>query len=946
MSTLPVDLAERGARIAESFPDLNHSAREEAVRVFALSDYAETTAIRLSDWFQAALNSGNFAEPFNLAVLQAACADLLGEVDDSTGAGSYAGAAFSAGEASSATAMTDLQKGLRIIRQRHQLWAVWRHCLGSATLEETTEACTVMADGLIDAALSRLYAWLAAERGTPMGAVSGDPQRMVVIAMGKLGARELNLSSDVDLMFCFPERGKTSEPTVSSGSRKKGGELNQQFFVRLGQQLIQALDPVTEDGFVFRVDMRLRPFGGSGPLALEFSGVEDYYTTQGRDWERYALMKARPCAGDIETGQTLLDDLRSFVYRRYLDFGAIDALREMKARLVADRKHPEDVKLGPGGIRDVEFSVQMQQMIWGGRETVLRSRRLLEVLNALPGLGHMDTAQAAMLERGYRFLRDTEHSIQAEGDRQTQRLPENDASRARLAACMDFDSYDDFLTALDGHRTAIAVVFDELLGSPEAESSRGQRVWNAPDELENLASAGFRRPQAAEEVLFGLMTARDRGAVSSEARSRLDTLMPNLIEDVLDQSDPDLALARVAPIIRAVLRRSAYLALLSENPHARAHFVELVGTSLWLAGALADHPAFFDSLLDERLLTMVPDRDELALALKTELAVAAGDFERSLEIMREFKSHHVFNVALAELRGTLPLMRVSDALTWLAEAMLGAALTLAWNENLERFPEHENERPFLIVGYGKLGGIELGPGSDLDVVFIHDLPVSASQFLHRLIRRLLHVLTAPTYNGTLYEIDTRLRPSGNAGTMVSSLEAFVDYQNKQAWTWEHQALVRARPVAGDPDLAARFEVVRRELLGQKRDRQELSEAVQSMRERMRAQLDADEEASNLKRGSGGIVDIEFVVQYLVLAHAHDHPALTEFTDNVRILDAVEVADLLPGTAATRLKEAYLGLRAEWHRSVLDIPDTERAVQTLSRYRDDVRAIWESVFNDG
>lgn len=933
MSTLREDLAKRGASAAESFADLKPAAREEAVRVFALSDFAAATANRQSGWFQAALNRGDFTRPFDRNILQAACVELLGE------------AGPAAGSLSAAAAMTSLQKGLRIIRQRHQLWIVWRHCSGAATLEETTEASSVLADVLIDAALSRLHERLAAERGMPTGAESGKAQQLVVIALGKLGARELNLSSDVDLMFCFAEPGRTGDPANPAGARN-GGELNQQYFVRLGQQLIQALDPVTEDGFVFRVDMRLRPFGGSGPLALDFTAMEDYYARQGRDWERYALMKARPCAGDLEAGRVLLDDLRNFVFRRYLDFGAIDALREMKARLVADRKHPEDVKLGPGGIRDVEFSVQMQQMIWGGREPLLRSRSLLGVLRVLPGLGHIEAARADMLEAGYRFLRDTEHSIQAEDDRQTQRLPENDLSRARLAACMGFDGYEAFRAALDRHRAVIAAVFDELLGSPEAEASRGQQIWNAPGALEEMADAGFRQPQAAEELLVGLATARDRGAVSSAARSRLDTLMPNLIEDVLDQPDPDLALARVAPILRAVLRRSAYLALLSENPHTRAHFVELVSTSLWLARNLAEHPAFFDSLLDERLLTMVPDRDELGLALEAELAVVDGDFERSLEIMREFKSHHVFNVALAELRGTLTLMRVSDALTWLAEAMLGAALNLAWNENVARFPEHEHERPFLIVGYGKLGGIELGPGSDLDVVFVHDLPATASQFLHRLVRRLLHVLTAPTYNGTLYEIDTRLRPSGNAGTMVSSLDAFVDYQQKQAWTWEHQALVRARPVAGDPALAARFAAARRELLGQPRDRQELSAAVQSMRQRMRGQLAADEQAWDLKRGSGGIVDIEFVVQYLVLAHAHDHPALTEYTDNVRILDAVEAAELLPGQAAARLKEAYLGLRAEWHRSVLDIPDTERAAETLSRYRDDVRAIWESVFSDG
>ena len=923
MNRLPERLQAGGAKAAGAFPGLSGALHRDATRVFALSEYALHVARQQNDWFLDALNGHGFADPFRQAEVRTACAELLADVRD----------------------MTALQRGLRLTRQRFQLWSVWRHCLGIASLEETTAGCSLLADELIDAALTRLYDWLCASRGVPAGAETGAPQQLVVLALGKLGAEELNLSSDVDLMFCYPEAGRTVE-LQSAGGRRAGGELNQQFFVRLGQQLISALDPVTADGFVFRVDMRLRPYGGSGPLALDFAGVEDYYATQGRDWERYALMKARPCAGDREAGRTLLEDLSPFVYRRYLDFGAIDALRGMKARLMADRQHPDDVKLGPGGIRDVEFSVQMQQMIWGGREKALRSPKLLEVLAALSDLGHLNREQARMLAQGYRFLRDTEHSLQAEADRQTQRLPTEELSRLRLAACMGFADYASFLAALDGHRTAIAAAFEELLGPQPEESSRGRSIWNLPGDQERLRDAGFRDPQAASGLLENLIAARDRASVSADARNRLDTLMPLLIEDVLAAGDPDLALARVMPTIRAVLRRSAYLALLSENPRTRAHFVEMVSASLWLAGRLADHPAFFDTLLGERVLTSVPDRDSLSGVLSGDLAGAEGDFERCLEILREFKSQHVFNVALAELQGTLSLMQVSDALTWLAEAVLEAALNLAWNDNLERFPGFAGERPFLIVGYGKLGGIELGPGSDLDLVFLHDLPASAGQFLHRLVRRLLHVLTVPTYNGTLYEIDTRLRPSGNAGTMVSSLQAFEKYQRDQAWAWEHQALVRARPVAGDTELAGEFQRIRRALLCLPRERPALAEAVRSMRARMRSQLPAEEEAVDVKRGSGGIVDIEFVVQYLVLAHAHHHPALAEFTDNVRILDAVDAAGLLPEGAAGRLKDAYLALRAEWHRSVLDIPDTERAAGVLASCREDVKAIWKSVFDDG
>ncbi len=912
MNTLPEDLLTRGRKGAAEFKLPDEHSLQAVTRVFALSDFAQSAARRQRAWFLNALDDHGFAEPPDEATFRADASKTLMDV----------------------LTMGDLQPALRQLRQRYQLWVVWRHCLGIATLEETATSCSLMADVLIDAALSCLSEWSIAQRGVPLSSESGERQSMVVIALGKLGAYELNLSSDVDLMFCYPERGAL-----------ESGELNQQFFVRLGQQLIQALDPVTEDGFVFRVDMRLRPYGNSGPLALDFSSIEDYFATQGRDWERYALMKARPCAGDLKAGERLLADLTPFVYRRYLDFGAIDALRTMKARLVADRQHPDDVKLGPGGIRDVEFSVQMQQMIWGGREASLRSSKLMLVIETLEELGHLTADQARALVAGYRFLRDTEHSLQAEADRQTQRLPESALGRIRLAVSRGYPDYQSFKVALDDHRQAITTVFENLLSPRPVSSSLGRLLWEHPHDSEQLAGCGFYDPDGAGELLNGLIKARDRPSVSAEARNRLDGLMPLLLEDIVATGSADRALSRVLPVVRAVLRRSAYLALLSENPHARAHFVELVTMSLWLGENLVSHPVFFDALLDERLLTIVPDRSALTTSLSRELAGTENDIEQALEVLREFKNHHLFNVALAELRGTLPLMRVSDALTFLAEALLIAALDIAWRDNLDRFPEHADERPFIVVGYGKLGGIELGPGSDLDLVFIHDLPPSAGPFLHRLARRLLHVLTVSTYNGTLYEIDTRLRPSGNAGTMVSSLEAFKDYQQNRAWAWEHQALVRARVVAGDPQLGRRFERLRRELLQQPRDGRILGEEVQKMRARISEHhTEGSTEDEDLKRASGGIVDIEFMVQYLVLAFAHNYPSLTEYTDNVRILDEVARLALLPVEVVERLRTAYLGLRAEWHRGVLDIPDSARAAQTLSRYREDVRTTWKLVFD--
>jgi len=910
--TLTGALADKAAQLYPRLETaLGRPPDDELAYVCTLSDFAAGMVLQDPQWLSRVRDEGWLRQPPARPRIEAAAREALRESAD----------------------MEALQHALRVQRNRFQLWIVWCHLAERAPLEETTAALSDLADVLIDQALEKVYAWACERDGEPRDG-AGQPQRLVVLALGKLGAGELNLSSDVDLIFAYPEAGETER-----------GKTNQQFFVRLGQQLITALDTVTADGFAFRVDMRLRPFGASGPLAMHFAAMEDYYVTHGRDWERYALIKARPCAGDRESGTELLAGLRPFVYRRYLDFGALDALRDMKARLYAERHDPDDLKLGPGGIRDVEFTAQVQQLVWGGRQRELQNARLLPVLDRLAELDHLDQQAAVHLAHGYQFLRNAEHSLQAEADQQTQTLPAQTLPRLRLARSLGFSDYDAFLEVLDAHRRRIAEVFADLIGEPESADSEGLQLWvkagEGTEQVEGLQQFGFEDAEQAAAQLDALVTARDRSNVGSVGRERLDRLMPRLL-DLLRQMDaPARALARVVPVLKAVMRRSAYLALLHENPATLSHFLSLASRSRWLAQELARHPAFFDALLDQRHLGALPDRQTLAGELREQVALAepAGP-ERVLDALREFKEHHVFNVALAEVRGTLPLMNASDYLTFLAEAMLDEALDLAWRENAERFPEFAEPRPFAIVGYGKLGGIELGPDSDLDVVFVHDLPGDAGQFLHRLVRRLLHILTVPTYLGALYEVDMRLRPSGRAGTMVSSLESFRDYQLNGAWVWEHQALVRARGVAGDAALLERFEAVRREILCLARDHAELKREVLNMRRRM-AEHHGEEEG--LKRGTGGIVDIEFMVQYLVLAHAHESPELAIFSDNMRILETAERLELLPGEIARNLREAYLALRSEWHRSVLDLPDNERAVEVLASHRDRVRGAWEWIF---
>jgi len=893
---------------------LDDRVRTALTRVLAVSEYVATVARAQPDWFVGFVAAG--------AGNRAPDPDLVGDALDTV------------------MDIDSLKREMRRLRARVMVHVIWREVLGLADFEETVASITRLAEQCIDAALSRLHAWAVARDGTPRGGETGAAQRLTVLALGKLGAAELNLSSDVDLVFAYPENGETDT----------GARNNQQFFVRLGQRLVQVLDDVTVDGFVFRVDMRLRPYGDSGALALHFDAMELYFQEQGRDWERYAWIRARPCAGDLAAGARLIETLSPFVFRRYLDFGAVQSLREMKSRIDAERSREsmrDDIKLGPGGIREVEFVVQMLQLIWAGREPVLKQTRMRALLQALVALRLMDEAQARSLGAAYLFLRNTEHKIQAIRDEQTQRLPAAEVDRARLAFAMGFDGWTGFVAVLDGHRREVARAFEALIGPAPAIADAAaafETLWREPDESQvaaQLAGLGFGDASALEHEVHRLRLARDRPWVGGEGRRRFDTLLPKLLAEMSERSRPGETLARLTPLFEAVMRRSSYFALLLENPRARSLLVELCAESRWIATELAAHPMLLDELLDASLLYTVADRAALEADLARRLANVT-ELERQIDVLRNFKEAHQFRVAACELRGILPLMKISDYLTYLAEAILTAALDIAWRLTAEGLPERLDARPFLVVGYGKLGGLELGPGSDLDLVFLHDLPDEEGRFLHRMVRRLLHILTARTQSGALYEVDTRLRPSGRRGTMVSSMAGFERYQREDAWVWEHQALVRARVVAGDRRLAAEFDRIRRDIICAPRERAVLREKIVEMRQRIE---DAAGEGVDLKREPGGIVDIEFMVQYLALAWAASFPALADWTDNVRILETAARVGLLPNEVAEGLKDAYLALRAESHRTALDLPDDARAREVLERYRSFVREQWRLILEE-
>ncbi len=855
-----------------------------------------------------------------------------------------------------------LGQALRRLRRREMVRIAWRDLAGSADLDETLADLSALAGACLDTALERLHAWQVDQWGTPR-TTAGEPQQMVVLGMGKLGARELNFSSDIDLIFAYPEYH--DDPGCKVGC--------EHFFQRLGQRLIQALDTATADGFVFRVDMRLRPYGSSGPLAMCFDALEEYYQTQGREWERYALIKARPVAGDLEAGASLIELLRPFIYRRYVDFGVFESLREMKAMINSEvrRKGMEqNVKLGSGGIREVEFVGQAFQLVHGGREPTLRQRGILDVLAALAELGQLPEHAVIRLSEAYIFLRRVENRLQAYDDRQTHDLPDDDLDRLRLAVAMGCPDWEVFSGLLEHHRTRVQGDFEQLFALPQAEASDEPEehdlaaVWHGTldDAVAEavLEEAGFDQSQAASDLLKQLRESRACRAQSTHGQKRLQRLMPLLLAAIGGTAAPTECLRRLLPLLETVSRRSAYIALLVENPMALSQLVRLVSASVWIALRLTQYPLLLDELLDPRTLYKPPDRAGLEAELTTRLAAVDGDdLDQQMEALRHFKRANVLRVAAAEVVEAIPLMVVSDHLTWIAETVLGAVHKIVWDALVRRHGVPEctvdgarREAGFGTIAYGKLGGIELSYVSDLDIVFLHDSEggqqvtngakeVDNEVFFARMAQRVIHILTTLTASGELYPVDTRLRPSGASGLMVSSLEAFAAYQRGEAWTWERQALVRARPVAGSATVAERFQDIRTEILSETRDPEVLRAEVRDMRRRMREQLAASEPGQfDLKQDSGGIADIEFMVQYGALAWAHDHPSLLAWTDNIRLLETMEHEGLLPSADATLLGDAYRAFRAAGHRCALQDAPAQVDADEFAELCAGVGTVWQ------
>ncbi len=863
-----------------------------------------------------------------------------------------------------------LKTALRRFRRQEMVRIAVRDLAGICDLDDTMTDLSALAAAAIDGALGLLFDRMCTTDGIPEDD-AGNCQHLVVIGMGKLGAGELNFSSDVDLIFTFPASGET-----------RGGQRplsNEAFFTRLCRYLIQAIGENTADGFVFRVDTRLRPYGDGGPLVMNFDHMEDYYQFQGREWERYALIKADVVAGDRDAGQNLLRRLRPFVYRRYLDFGVFESLREMKQKITAEvrrKKLHDNIKLGSGGIREIEFFGQMFQLIRGGVLPALQQSAIQTVLDTLGKEGFVPLPVCRELTHAYRFFRKTEHRLQETHDQQTHALPPDPLARLRLARSMGFDTWDSYLQVLDGHRERVRSHFDGLL-EPEVKATPDGGTSQAATDMADawsfsmttgerrrlLETVGFTDSNAATTLLETYKSEPATRSLSSSGKRRLDRLIPRVLKAAGGCDDPETVLDRVLQLLKSIQQRISYLSLLLEYPNALTHLIRLVSASPWIAAFLSRHPVVLDELLDSRTLYAPPGLDALRNNLARQLAtVPDDDPEYQIETLCIFRQINTLRVAASDITNVLPLMKVSDHLSWIAETILDKVVEISWNHLVDKHGRpsctlkgQTCDRGFAVIGYGKLGGIELGYGSDLDLVFLHAAdpgetvggkrPIDNAHFFSRLGQRVVHMLSTHTAAGALYEIDMRLRPNGASGLLVSHVNGFKTYQMDEAWTWEHQALIRARPITGDTALKDAFSTIRRQVLCLPREPETLKASVREMRDRMReSRLSAGPDQFDIKEDIGAMVDIEFLVQHLVLQHAANHPEICRWTDNVRLLQALAETGIVDGVTAYRLRQAYLIFRAVVHRLNLQERSPLVDCHRFEHLRDLVRRFWQQTLN--
>lgn len=855
-----------------------------------------------------------------------------------------------------------LKQALRRFRQSHMAALVWREILGELTLKQSMAHYTTIADVCIQQALD----WLTTAFGERFGYAytdTGERQSLVVLGMGKLGGAELNFSSDIDLIFFYPEQGETQ-----GGKRSLENNV---YFTRLAQALIAALDEASADGQVFRVDMRLRPFGNSGPMVTSFNALEHYYQEQGRDWERYAMVKARVINDNRHYQHMFSELIRPFVYRRYIDFSAIEALRKMKLLITQETRRQgvkNNIKLGAGGIREVEFIAQTHQLIRGGQQKSLQTQSIYQAYQQITALGLMPSADTQQLLQDYEFLRLVEHRLQQLNDEQTQQLPSDPHTQQQLCFMLGYEQWSALSEQLTRVMQRINGQFRKVIGSESEkdEEEHGLQVlWQ--DMLDDDAAVEILQQETAattdaEELWQHIKKFRQETRKRSSGprgRRALTRLMPQLLRQIVEQQHPVSLLERILMVIRAIMSRTAYVELLAENPGARQQLCKLCGASPWVSEQLAQHPILLDELIDPQQLYELIDLPDYPAVIREYLVrIPEQDLERQMDALRQAKQALQLKIAAADISGGLELMKVSDHLSYLAQAVIAEVVSMAWTQLAEKHGVPPgcsiDHTGFAVLGYGKLGGLELGYGSDLDLVFVcqadyqaqtnGEKSIDVQQFYLRLAQRILHLFTTRTVAGVLYDVDLRLRPSGQAGLLVMQVDSFVRYLREDAWTWELQALVRARCVYGASSLAQQLEDIRQGMLARQRDKVVLKQEILAMRDKMRAHLSNQPVAGqfDVKQDAGGIADIEFITQYLVLAFSHQHPELCRFSDNIRILTAAEQLQLIAQVDAQNLINAYQILRCESHALALQ---GQQALSShdLSNERQAVIQCWQRIF---
>lgn len=867
--------------------------------------------------------------------LCAAQPDLAAEVEKAVAAGWTAAEMRAFLTAASAGDEHTLDVALRQLRQRVMLRLAVRDLANLASLAEVMTTMTDLAEIALAAAQDFHAAALEASLGIPMA--DGQRQELIVIGMGKLGGRELNVSSDVDLVFAYPSEGEVDGSSALS---------NHEFFTRLGRKIIGSLNEITADGQVFRVDMRLRPWGDPGALVCSFDALEHYFVTQGRAWERYAWIKARAITGS--QAKPLAEVVRPFVFRKYLDFASIGEVRSLHTQIrreVTRRDRAGDVKLGPGGIREIEFIAQALQLIRGGRDTVLQARPTLTVLRTLGARGLLPPTAVDELSDAYEFLRRVEHRLQWLDDAQTHTLPTAEEDCQLVAGSMGYPDWSLFRAALEVQQATVTRHFESIFAE-QAEESTSVPLWQGSLEPEaaeaELASRGFAEPDDATRRLAAFRGSSRYQHLPESSKQRLEKLVPRVIDEAAKTADPGTTLARCLDFVESVSRRAAYLALLQEHPQALERVAAMLASSSWAATYLTRHPIVLDEVLDSRVLLAEPDLAAFSRSMREAMSAHEEDPETQMNLMREIHHGEIFRLLAQDLSGSRTVERLADYLSLAADIVLATTIDLAWKRVANR---HRDTPWFAIVGYGKLGGKELGYASDLDLVFLYDDSHDAALEVYtRLAQRINTWLTTTTPAGTLFETDLRLRPNGDAGLLVSSLEAFRRYQRESAWVWEHQALTRARFCAGDAEIGALFEEERKSILTVQRDPAKLAEDVLAMRQRMREGHPNRSELFDVKHDRGGMIDIEFIVQFLVLAHAHRHAELVANLGNIALLSIMAGLGLVPVALAEQVRAAYRDYRRLQHRLRLNGAEYARVPHAdVSGQVEATRALWRATF---